>query len=128
MNMTREDIIQRAIGLYNASNQIDVIKLAKGLDIDIFPQDEPDFNARIKYIPDDKKFCIGVNPNHATTRQRFSIAHELAHYILHKQKVEENGAVDRDNDWSLNPSQEGMADKLAAQILMPEEILKNYVE
>ncbi|USK87293.1 ImmA/IrrE family metallo-endopeptidase [Peribacillus asahii] len=28
--------------------------------------------------------CISVNKNHSRQRQRFTIAHELGHFLLHK--------------------------------------------
>jgi len=38
------------------------------------------------YRDKDRKI-IGVNTNHSSTRQNFTIAHELAHFLLHDQET-----------------------------------------
>src|SRR5579883_1791011 len=42
------------------------------------------------------KGAIGFNSTHAIVRQRFTIAHELAHYLLHvKKKLQSQLFIDR---------------------------------
>lgn len=67
---------------------------------------------------------IHVNGNHPITRQRFTMAHELAHYLLHEDEIG-NGITD---DFlyrsTLTSRIEREANEMAAQILMPEHLLK----
>lgn len=65
---------------------------------------------------------IGVNSNHPRVRQRFSIAHELGHYIMGHDNTE---FIDETFDKPTNKEQE--ANKFAAEILMPKSILKKDI-
>lgn len=66
-------------------------------------------------------WCIGVERTDPPTRQRFSIAHELAHYLF---DLDSNRAVSSflTPEGSLNSEQkERRANIFAANLLMPEE-------
>jgi len=67
---------------------------------------------------------IGVNRLHAETRQRFTIAHELGHYLLHphKKKVVDEVRRDfRDDVASLGIERSEIdANAFAAELLMPQ--------
>ncbi len=128
IQVSPNDIISRAIGFFESSQYIDLIKLAKSYGVDVYARSENDFNASIEFSIDPEHFSIYVNPDHAETRRRFSIAHELAHYILHSDEVKKNLLVDRDNIHSLSPEKEAEANELAAKILMPEELVHKYIE
>lgn len=72
---------------------------------------------------------IGVNKYHAPRRQRFTLAHEYAHYVLDKEKIEEEK---KHFDTMLfrgkeSDSMEKNANELAANILMPEELFKQFL-
>lgn len=62
---------------------------------------------------------IYVASDEPSTRQRFTIAHEIAHYILHRQLIQaQNGSVLYRNS-DENNEIERQANYLAAAILMP---------
>ncbi len=67
----------------------------------------------------DGKVIIRVNRHDVKTRQRFTLAHELAHFLLHKDLLS-NGIVD---DVLYRSAQsdyiEQQANRLAADIIMP---------
>jgi len=66
---------------------------------------------------------IGVNENHHPVRRRFSVAHELGHFLLgHKLGSE---IVDDGFDKPLPIEQE--ANAFAAALLMPADLLKKSV-
>jgi len=75
---------------------------------------------------------IGVNASHPVTRQRFTVGHELAHYLLHS-----GDAVHVDDRFVLmrrdGRSAEGVdpreieANLFAAELLMPEEFLSHDI-
>lgn len=79
------------------------------------------------YMQDDC-WIIEVNKNHSTNRQRYTIAHEFAHYCLHKtnKQVFEDTAFFRKED--NNTSIEYEANKFAAELLMPEEKIKEAID
>jgi hypothetical protein len=72
-------------------------------------------------------FSIQVNAADAFVRKRFTIAHELAHFILHRDKI---GAVIMDDAWyrsGLSTQEEAEANRLAADILMPVHLIRRYL-
>lgn len=70
--------------------------------------------------PDDQgKFVIKINRFESKERQRFTIAHEIAHYLLHRDRIQA-GIVDSVLYRSkLSSRIEAEANKLAADIVMP---------
>lgn len=61
---------------------------------------------------------IGINSLHHPNRQRFTMAHELGHYFLHRDRGEfEDGLLFRKDNQS-NPA-ERQANEFAALLLMP---------
>jgi Zn-dependent peptidase ImmA (M78 family) len=89
----------------------------------------------------DGKYTIGFNKNNHPVRQRFTIAHELGHYILGHNKDGVN--IDtltrnyhsvqtvffRNNDSSTGEyMQEREANAFAAALLMPQDLLVEKLE
>lgn len=77
---------------------------------------------------------IGYNSTHAQVRRRFSIAHELGHYILHKDSRslfidKRYFAVYHRNELSSTGEDrvEIEANRFAAALLMPTDMLKNEI-
>lgn len=65
---------------------VDVIKIAYANDIKVYEGDlDKKTSGAIRYDKNENKFEILVNKNDVKTRQRFTIAHELGHYFLHKE-------------------------------------------
>lgn len=78
-------------------------------------------------------YRIVVNSNHAPTRRRFTAAHELGHYIYHRDLlgdgVGDNRAyradgTDRPNA-NIRPIHERQANSFAANVLMPRHRLSD---
>ncbi len=81
---------------------------------------------------------IGLNPNHSNVRKRFTIAHELGHFLLHN-KTKDSLFVDKEykvhfrnhasSSGEIKNEQE--ANAFAAALLMPKdmlvEIIDNYI-
>lgn len=82
---------------------------------------------------DDGSPLIGVNSHHPRVRQRFTVAHELGHYLLGD---EDSLHVDRKFELRLrsNLSSQGVdsdeieANLFAAELLMPEFLLNHDLE
>lgn len=76
---------------------------------------------------------IGVNSSHPETRQRFTIAHELGHILLHEDEefhVDETSSIRfRDEESSLATKDEEIeANQFAAELLMPEDLLLDEID
>lgn len=74
---------------------------------------------------------IGVNSLHPSVRQRFSIAHEIGHLLLHGSElhVDEHAFVafrDPESSKASDP-QEIEANQFAAALLMPPDLLRSAI-
>ena len=86
-------------------------------------------------LRDGQEVIIGVNSSHAPTRQRFTIAHELGHLLMHEGQAVFLDAsvrfrVDMRNKRSGvgDPRQERQANQFAAFLLMPADLLEIAVK
>jgi predicted transcriptional regulator len=68
-------------------------------------------------------FAIFVNADHPAVRRRFTIAHEVAHYVLHEAKIGDGIFDDAMYRSGLPHREEVQANALAADILMPRKKL-----
>ncbi len=71
-------------------------------------------------IEDEDVTAIGYNGSHHVHRQRFSVAHEIGHFMLshNTQRKDDINKTDAD------PIHETEANAFAAELLMPLELLK----
>lgn len=68
---------------------------------------------------------IKVNRHESRGRQRFTVAHEIAHFLLHRDQIGEGVSDDALYRSSLSDAREAEANRLAAQILMPREHVRD---
>jgi hypothetical protein len=81
-------------------------------------------------------FKIAVNASHPKTRQRFTAAHELGHYIYHKDLlgdgVGDNRAYRTEGtnrpNVNIRPIHERQANSFAANVLMPRHLLLKFAD
>lgn len=76
--------------------------------------------------PDDESksgFRIRLNRHEGSERQRFTLAHEIAHFLLHRQLI--GGGVVDDTMYrsALSSRREVEANKLAADLCMPWDLV-----
>ncbi len=83
------------------------------------------------------KRAIGVNRTHHRNRQRFTIAHEIGHLVLHHKTFEDpRNDLHWDRKWAYFRStetagpqeQEVEANQFAAELLMPESPLRDTIK
>lgn len=74
------------------------------------------------------KWIVGVNELHHPVRQRFTIAHEIAHYVLHREL--ENKFIDQTfaRRSVTRDLMEKEADQFAADLLMPADLVRGQVK
>lgn len=76
-------------------------------------------------------YIIRVNRHEARERQRFTIAHELAHFLLHRSVIDNSpdGIIDNVLYRSGAPERiEFEANRLAADIVMPYHLVEKKLE
>lgn len=69
-------------------------------------------------------FVIYINSDQHENRQRFTLAHEIAHFILHRDLIESGIVDDTMYRSSLSNHYEVQANRMAADILMPIRLVK----
>ena len=120
--------IKEIIKKYEQTIPVDVEALAKelGMRVKFIPLPDSKFSGAIH--SKDTRTDLYVNREHLPTRQRFTIAHEVAHFVLHSPYLKD-GIVDDDLYRSHLPSAlESQANNYALQILIPSEILNQKVD
>ena len=112
---------------------VDVEKIALGIGLKVvdFPFQEEISGV---LVIDENGATIGYNPNESNVRKRFSIAHELGHYILHANKSTSEMFLDkllfRKNISTYSSKEEEIereANYFAANLLMPAKLVINEV-
>mgnify|MGYP005853684599 CR=1 FL=1 len=79
---------------------------------------------------EDSHYLIRVNRHEARERQRFTIAHELAHLILHKSVIDSSPDGIKDNVLYRSGAPERIeyeANRLAADIVMPMALVEKVL-
>jgi hypothetical protein len=121
------------IAKYQASAPVDVIGIARELGVNVWAMHSMSPNISGKIFRDSLNggtsgFSIAVNANDSPLRQRFTIAHEIAHFILHRAQLEAGDLIDDTMYRSgLSTAEEVAANRLAAQILMPMELIQKLI-
>lgn len=72
-------------------------------------------------------FIVKVNRHDSSRRQRFTIAHEIAHYLLHRDQIGVGISDDALYRSSLSDAREAEANRLAADLLMPTNAVQAEV-
>lgn len=114
---------------------IDVEGVAEKIGIDVSEHDFGEDVSGVLLLSGDK-VQIGYAKNNGTKRQRFTIAHELGHYILEHQRKgvfvdtpEKYFALFRNSNSSTGEDhQEREANAFAASLLMPIELVREGIQ
>jgi Zn-dependent peptidase ImmA (M78 family) len=103
---------------------VDVERIARQLDVKVRFEPLDGGLSGALYRSADGRAVLGVNNWHVETRQRFTIAHELGHLLMHPDELFVDGVLKRDDDSSLAiKSHEIEANSFAAELLMPRKLL-----
>jgi hypothetical protein len=73
-------------------------------------------------------FLININSDDSINRQKFTLAHEIAHFILHRDLIEDGIIDDTMYRSDLGNRYETQANQLAADILMPIRLVKKAIQ
>ncbi len=115
---------------------VPVEQIAQGLGVEITRTNaEDDLSGFLLRDVSRNRNVIGVNAAHSRTRQRFTVAHELGHLLLHEgEPVHVDGVgsfcIERRSSRSSQGDEphEIEANMFAAELLMPEEFLRQDIE
>lgn len=135
--MAINQIEKKAFELLEITNSISLpipIKdIIKKLGIKLSPYDLGDDVSGVLVI-DNENCKIGYNSTESHVRQRFTLAHELGHFILHKNKHQDifvdnvTYMFRKSNSKSVDYKIEMEANQFAASILMPASLIEKEIE
>jgi len=123
----------RLVAVSGSRPPVDVERIARDRGLRVLRGDLGGDVSGILITTPGKPPTIIVHKTHARTRQRFTIAHELGHYVLRHQAVAgDHVIVDRGNFISLRGPRaaagvdikEIEANRFAADLLMPEAMVR----
>ncbi|MAL99671.1 MAG: hypothetical protein CL583_14610 [Alteromonadaceae bacterium] len=75
----------------------------------------------------DSGYVIRVNRHDVKARQRFTVAHEISHYLLHRDLIGDGIVDDILYRSSLSDAREAEANRLAADIVMPWRLIDEFL-
>lgn len=115
----------------NADEKTDLEKIARSEGIRIFKDELDDGISGILIVKRDNPFVF-VNVRDAQPRQRFTIAHEIGHYLLHRPDgihIDKGFSVAFRNlkSSSGEEKQEIEANQFAAELLMPASLVEQKI-
>jgi Zn-dependent peptidase ImmA (M78 family) len=129
--MDRSEVSQRAADLLTACRvtapPVPVEQIAASHGIQIV-RSAAEWNESGFLLRDNSRVIIGINARNSPKRQRFTIAHELGHWLLHEGKpliVDQSVMINKRDDVSSQATdwQEIQANQFAAELLMPHRFL-----
>jgi Zn-dependent peptidase ImmA (M78 family) len=116
------------IARYQAKAPVDVEAIARDLGIKIYAKDmgEDVFGSLVRDRTSGgwSGYAIYLNRDNHPNRRRFTLAHEIAHFVLHKDLVEAGIIDDIQYRSRLSNVHETQANQLAADILMPRTLVE----
>lgn len=68
-------------------------------------------------------YCIVVNAAHSKVRKRFTVAHELGHFLRHRNRISNKLVDDTMYRSTLGTTKEAEANQLAGDLLMPRRLI-----
>jgi hypothetical protein len=124
----------RIISMYQKKAPVDVVGIAHELGLAVYEMSNMPSNVSGKIFKDpshggNSGFSIAVNAIEPFVRRRFTVAHEIAHFILHRNRLDGGELVDDTMYRSgLSSREETDANKTAASILMPLALIRSLIE
>ena len=100
---------------------VPVLRIASGMGIEIYYRENAGWDGALDIDERNMRARIFVEKNHPVTRQRFTVAHELGHVVMHPHTH-----VHRDTAGRMNSDNfiEWQANRFAARLLMPEWMVR----
>lgn len=127
--LNREDP-QEVLAAFKQHAPVDVVSAANALGIHVYQKQlSPNVSGILKREPPPwggpSGFVIFVEDSHPPNRQRFTVAHEIGHFVLHRQKAEMDGGIQDDEFYrALSGPLERQANQFAADLLMPWPLVR----
>ncbi|WP_036536749.1 ImmA/IrrE family metallo-endopeptidase [Oceanobacter kriegii] len=118
--------IQRIISSFQLEAPVKIGAVAKSLGLVVKKSTlSASVSGEIRNI--DGTFVIKVNRHDTSERQRFTIAHEIGHFLLHRDLIGDGIVDDVLYRSNLSNAMETQANRIAADILMPGNLVRSCI-
>lgn len=123
----------RIISAHQKSAPVQTIDIAEALGIKVYKVGNWPENLSAMIRKDAERgghsgYAIYVNGKHPRVRRRFSIAHEIAHFALHRSLIGDGITDDAMYRSNMSNAVEAQANRMAADILMPWHLIRQATE
>jgi Zn-dependent peptidase ImmA (M78 family) len=130
---TRAEKTLRDTDAYRVPVAIDIVARRLNLTMEAAPLGE---NVSGMLVVKGGRGAIGYNSAHARVRQRFTISHEIAHYLLHAKKndktqlfIDRHVTFRRDETSATGVDRDEVeANQLGAALLMPRGLVQQEIQ
>lgn len=125
--------LNQIIEEYKDNIPVPILEIAQKLNLKVFNTNSLKEKESGLIRVEDNAYVIYVNESHSSKRKRFTIAHEIIHFLLHKDFIDESYitpskqpimSAENINLTVDEQQREVEANKFAAKLLMPEEQFK----
>ena len=121
--------IEKAVERHKKECPVKIVDLARYLRIDVKRTSQWDENVSGAIVKDSSgKYTIWTNAKHHQNRRRFTVAHEIAHFVLHRDAIGDGIKDDALFRSTLGGLIESQANRYAAELLMPMKHIKNCIK
>jgi hypothetical protein len=124
---------QEVIGRFQNAAPVDVTGLAEALGLAVWEEEDLPERVSGKIFQDPRNggasgYSVIVRGSDPYVRRRFTLAHEIAHFVLHRNRIGSSLTDDSLYRSGLSSWEEVQANRLAADILMPRSLLARYIK
>lgn len=120
MNDKEKDIYNK----YKDIIPFPTIKFAEDLGYEVFTFEVDETNKNTSGVVNYKTKQILINPNESELRQNFTIAHEIGHILLNRNKKNDIELHEDFRNNAIKSEDEILANKIANNLLMPNDTFK----
>lgn len=125
-----EETTGQIIERFQKQAPVDVLGVADALGLKVWEDDINPYSGKLQRDAlhgGVSGYSVIVNAGEPLPRKRFTIAHEIAHFILHSEQLAKSDIEETLYRGSLSDRLEAEANKLAADILMPLSLIEKLI-
>ena len=127
------EFLNGVISRYQNQSPVPIVKMAREMGVEVYKSGGWPGHISGLIRTDQKHggesgYAIYTNANHSERRRRFTIAHELAHYIWHRHLIGDGITDDALYRSRLGGEIEREANRFAAKLLMPWNLIIESIE
>jgi hypothetical protein len=120
------------IDRFQHSAPVDVTGMAEALGLNVWEDEDLPEGVSGKLFRDRENggaegFSIVVRASDAFVRRRFTVAHEIGHFVLHRDRIGSSLTDDAMYRSNLSTWEEVEANQFAAKVLMPTPLLSDCI-